>query len=367
MSKISFSDVPITNRKYEKSYSKAFLKLLKSGQFIQGKEVFEFEKDLKNFIGAKYATTVASGTDALIVSLMALGIKPGDEVITTSFSWLSSTQSILMVGATPRFVDIDLRNMLIDEELIEEKINENTKAIMVVSLFGTMNNFTNLKKISRKFNIPLIEDAAQSFGSSRNGHFSCNSADISCTSFFPTKSLGGLGDGGAIFTNNFSLYEKARMIKLNGQSIRNRSSMMGYNARIDTLQAVFLRIKLKKLNSFIKAKRKIVKIYSENIVTNSNCNIVAKNFFNTSCCSSFNILFKKRKKLIQEFNAKNIQYAIYYDKPINDQLFIKKSKFKDITPKARYASNNIISLPLNIYLKKENILKICKIINNVSK
>ena len=239
MSKISFSDVPITNRKYEKSYSKAFLKLLKSGQFIQGKEVFEFEKDLKNFIGAKYATTVASGTDALIVSLMALGIKPGDEVITTSFSWLSSTQSILMVGATPRFVDIDLRNMLIDEELIEEKINENTKAIMVVSLFGTMNNFTNLKKISRKFNIPLIEDAAQSFGSSRNGHFSCNSADISCTSFFPTKSLGGLGDGGAIFTNNFSLYEKARMIKLNGQSIRNRSSMMGYNARIDTLQAVF--------------------------------------------------------------------------------------------------------------------------------
>ena len=298
MTKIFFSDVPITNKKYKSLFIESFNNLLDQGKFIQGDQVFKFENKLKKFTGAKYATSVASGTDALIVSLMAIGIKPGDEIITTPFTWLSTTQAIIMLGAIPRFVDVDQNSLLIDENLIEKKINKNTKAILVVSLFGSMNNFKKLNKIKKKYGIFLVEDAAQSFGSVYKNYNSCNIADISCTSFFPTKTLGGLGDGGAIFTNKLKFYENAKMIKLNGQIKKNRASMIGYNARIDTLQAAFLNKKINTIKSYIERKREVAKFYIENINNNSKCKIVAQDHSQYSCCSSFNIMVIKRDKLI---------------------------------------------------------------------
>ena len=216
MNKFEFIDLKTPFKKYKKRINERIKRVLDHGQFIMGPEVKELENKLSKYVGVKYCTTTASGTDALLISLMSLGIKRGDEVITTPFSFISTAEVIVLVGAKPVFVDIKLETCNIDPNLLESKITKRTKAIIAVSLFGQPAEFKDINYIAKKYNIPVIEDAAQSFGSNYRGKKSCNLSLIGCTSFFPSKPLGCFGDGGAIFTNNKKIYELTSKIRVHG-------------------------------------------------------------------------------------------------------------------------------------------------------
>ena len=238
--------------KLEKLIDKNIKNVFKHGKYILGPEINSLEQKLKDFVGAKNCIVVSSGTDALLIALMALKISHGDEIITTPFSFISTAEVIALLGAKPIFVDIDKKTYNIDPTKIESKITEKTKAILPVSLYGQPADFQTINKIASKYKIPVIEDAAQSFGASHHGKMSCNLSEIAATSFFPSKPLGCYGDGGACFTNNDELAKKIRRISLHGQEKRYFHTEIGINGRLDTMQAAILLAKLDFYESEIK-------------------------------------------------------------------------------------------------------------------
>ena len=240
-----FNDLNIQQEKIYNNLNKSIRRVFKHGKYIMGPEIDRLEKKLSSYVNSKYCITVSSGTDALLISLMALNISKGDEVITSPFSYFATSEVILMLGAKPIYVDIDLLTYNIDVNKIENKITNKTKAIMPVSIFGKCADLTNLEKISKKYKIPIIEDAAQSFGAIHNNRRSCNFGDIGCTSFFPSKPLGCYGDGGACFTNNISLANKIKKLRIHGQFKTNQPDLAGLNARLDSIQAAILIEKFK--------------------------------------------------------------------------------------------------------------------------
>ena len=233
----------------EKSIQESIKRVLSHGQYVMGPEVFELEKRLSEFVGVKHCITTSSGTDALLMSKMALNIKPGDEVILPAFTWVATAETIILLGATPVFVDIDEDTFCIDTNQIEKCINEKTKAIIPVSLFGQMADLFQINKIAEEYNIPVIEDAAQSFGAQYKDRKSCSLSTIACTSFFPAKPLGCYGDGGACFTDEDELAEKLQWIRVHGQKSKGDVKTIGINGRLDTIQAAIL---LEKLRIFLK-------------------------------------------------------------------------------------------------------------------
>ena len=232
-------------------------RVLEHGQYIMGPEVQELEEKLAAYTGAKHCTTVASGTEALLICLMALGIKPGDEVITTPFTFVATTEAIVLLGAKPVFVDIEPDTCNIDARKIEEKITDKTKAIMPVSLYGQPADMDEINAIAaRHNNIPVIEDAAQSFGATYKGKKSCNLSTVGCTSFFPSKPLGCYGDGGAIFTNDNSIAEACKEIRVHGQSACYVHTRVGVGGRMDTLQCAIVLAKLERFTGRLSSEAK---------------------------------------------------------------------------------------------------------------
>ena len=321
--------------------------------YIMGPEVSMLEDALTKYTESKNCITVASGTEALLISLMALGIGRGDEVITTPFTFISTVEVIALLGAKPIFVDIDASTCNIDHHLIEEKISNRTKAIIPVSLYGQTAELNAINLIAEKYNIPVIEDAAQSFGATHHGKKSCNISTIGCTSFFPSKPLGCYGDGGAIFTNDQSIADAAREIRVHGQSKRYHHTRIGVGGRMDTLQCAVVLAKLKNFDEEVLQRQKIAKTYME-AFDSAGINNITIHPHNTSVFAQFTIIVENRDKIIDKLTRNNIPFAIHYPTPLNKQPAYSHLCCDDCTPISDKIAHSVLSLPMSPYLKFED-------------
>ena len=348
---MKFVELNNRNKNLKKKILSKIDTIIKSGKFILGPEVYELENKLKRIVKSKYCISTGSGTDALLIALMASGIKKGDEVISSPFTFVSTIEVIRLLGAIPVFVDIDIKTFNIDEKLIQKKITKKTKAIIAVSLFGQPANFSQINKIAKKKNITVIEDGAQSFGSTHKTKKSCNLSSIGCTSFFPTKTLGGFGDGGACFTNDNKLAKKIFQIRSHGQFKKYNYKLLGINGRLDTIQAGIIIEKLKLFKKELELRNKVAKNYDKLIFKFKNkINIPYIDPLNKSAYAQYSILLKNREKTIKNFIKRKIPYAIYYPKPI--YFYEPYRRFKDECPVTEKVCKEIISIPMHPYLKE---------------
>lgn len=358
---MNFNNLHIQNNIIIKDLQRKLKKVFKHGQYIFGPEVLELENKLSVLTNSNKCLAVSSGTDALFISLMALGIKKGDEIITTVFSYISTVEVIVRLGAIPIMVDINENDCNINENLIEKNINKRTKAIIIVSLFGQVPNLKKINQISKKYgNIPIIEDGAQSFGARYFDKMSCGLTTIGCTSFFPSKPLGCYGDGGAVFTNNILLFNKMKILRNHGQIKKNIHNKVGISARMDTIQCAIVLAKLKLFNKEIKLRNKVATIYNK-AFDDAGIKRIAIHKNKMSVYAQYSIFLKERKKAIILFKKNKIPYNIYYPLPINEQVAYRKYK-SNLTPVAKKISKKIISIPMGPYLKLNEQLKIINLI-----
>lgn len=338
--------------------------VLSHGSFIMGPEINQLEDKLAEFAGVNHALTVSSGTDALLIALMALGIKQGDEVITSPFSFFATAEVIILLGAKPVFVDIDPLTYNINPNLIEAAITPKTKAIMPVSLYGQCADFDAINAIAAKYNIPVIEDAAQSFGATYKGLRSCSLTTIGCTSFFPSKPLGCFGDGGACFTNDSQLADKMREIRIHGQSDRYYHTSMGINGRFDTLQAAFM---LEKFNLFpeeIELRQKVAENYARLLPNTIKKPFVAD--YNMSVYAQYTIEVDNRDFVQKKLQENGIPTAVHYPKGLNNQPIVKElfPSFQMYLNTDK-AAERVMSLPMHPYISFAEQEKIAKVVSEI--
>lgn len=337
--------------------NKRISQVLDRGAYILGPEVEDLESSLAEFVGVDFCISMASGTDAILAALMSLGIKAGDEVITTPFSFFSTSEMISLLGAIPVFVDIDPLTYNIDPNLIEKSITKNTKAIMPVSLYGQPANFLEINSISKKFSIPVIEDAAQSFGAMHHGKKSCNLSDIGTTSFFPSKPFGCYGDGGACFTNDPVLAENIRKISRHGQSRRYFHTEIGFNGRLDTIQAAILLAKFPLFKKEIDKRQEVAENYFKLLEK-----LKIKTPFiqkeNKSVFAQFTIEIENRNEVQENLKKYGIPTAIHYPSILPNQPALKNSirlnqPDENHNINAEFASQHVLSLPMHPSLTLE--------------
>ena len=336
--------------------------VLHHGQYIMGPEVQELEERLAEYTGSKHCITVSSGTDALLISLMSLGICEGDEVITTPFTFAATAEVIALLGATPVFVDIEPDTCNIDASKIEAKITSNTKAIMSVSLYGQVADMDEINAVAAKHNLSVIEDAAQSFGAEYKGKKSCNLSTIGCTSFFPSKPLGCYGDGGAIFTNDDHIAKACREIRVHGQSQRYVHTRIGVGGRMDTLQCAVVLAKLERFNWEIAQRQRIGQRY-HNLIANGSprdIGLVTLQPDRTSVYAQYTILVPDRDALQKSLNEVGIPTAVHYPVPLNEQPAYKHFCCPDCTPIAQQIAKQVMSLPMSPDLSAEDQDKILR-------
>ncbi len=351
--KIPFIDLKTQYKTHKDEIDTEVLGVLESTQFILGPQVSKLEKDLATFVESKYAIVCSSGTDALLISLMALDIKAGDEVITTPFTFISTAEVIALVGATPIFVDIDEETYNIDANLIEKAITSKTKAIIPVSLYGQCSDMDKINKIAKKHGLHVVEDGCQSLGATYNGKESCNLSDIGCTSFFPSKPLGCYGDGGAVFTNDDILAKKIRTISNHGQEERYKHKYIGINGRLDAIQAAILNVKMKYVRDEIRIRGEIGARYNQLL---QDSNVIPPKILegNTSVFAQYSIRHEKRDDLISKLNQAGIPTAIHYPISLHQQEAFEYLGYKDGDfPVSEKISSQIMSLPMSPYLTKE--------------
>ena len=321
--------------------------VLAHGQYIMGPEVKELENRLSQYTGAKYCITVASGTEALLISLMALGIKPGDEIITTPFTFVATAEVIVLLGAKPVFIDVEPDTCNIDARLIENKITSRTKAIMPVSLYGQPADMDEINAIAlRHGGIPVIEDAAQSFGATYKGRKSCNLSTIGCTSFFPSKPLGCYGDGGAIFTNDDTIAQACREIRVHGQRQRYVHTRVGVGGRMDTLQCAIVLAKLERFDWEIARRLEIGARYSQ-LLDEVGIERVVQRSDRSSVFAQYTVLVNQRESLQGLLNQQGIPTAVHYPVPLNEQPGYKHLCCSDCTPIAKRLASRVMSLPMS--------------------
>jgi dTDP-4-amino-4,6-dideoxygalactose transaminase len=385
---IKFLDLTAQYKSIKKEIDEAIKKVLESGQFIGGKEVEDFEKEFAKFCGVKYAISVNSGTDALYLSLKALGIGPGDEVITTPFTFIATAEVIANLGAKPVFVDIDPRTFNINTQQLAYQLNKLTKlgklkvkAIVPVHLFGQMADMDEIIRIARKYKLFVIEDAAQAIGAkiiqnskfknqNDNSKFKINRikkqtwrmagsiGDVGCFSFFPSKNLGAYGDGGMVVTNNKQLAEKIRLLKNHGSSPKNKylNLILGTNSRLDAIQAAILRVKLKYLKKWIKKRQEIANYYNQSLKGVGDIKVpeILPDRTHTFHQYTIRVSARVRSKLIKYLSQNGIPTMIYYPTPLHLQpafkyLGYKKGDF----PEAEMESKEFLSLPIYPELSKK--------------
>ena len=329
--------------------------VLDHGQYIMGPEVRELEERLENYSGAKHCITCASGTEALLISLMALGVGPGDEVITTPFTFAATVEMTVLLGAKPVFVDIEPDTCNIDVSLIEAKITSRTKAIMPVSLYGQVCDMDEINDLAfRHGNLHVIEDGAQSFGAIYKGQKSCNLSTLGCTSFFPSKPLGCYGDGGAIFTSDDGLAQVCREIRIHGQSGRYIHSRVGVGGRMDTLQCAVLLAKLERFEWEIEKRLEIGRLY------NSKCDEFGISYIRqktdrTSVFAQYTVLVKNRDAVRGRLILDGIPTAVHYPVPLNEQPAYAHLCCAGCMPVAASASLQVLSLPMHPDLTEQDI------------
>jgi UDP-2-acetamido-2-deoxy-ribo-hexuluronate aminotransferase len=336
-------------------------KVLDHGQYILGPEVVELEERLAEFVGVEHCIGVASGTDALQAAMMALEIGPGDEVITTPFTFIATGEMIAILGATPVFVDIDPDTFNIDPQLIEAAITPKTKAIIPVSLYGQCADMDAINAIADKHGLPVIEDAAQSLGATYKGKQSCALSTIGCTSFFPAKPLGAYGEAGACFTNDDNLANLMRQIRVHGQDKRYHHARIGFNGRLDTLQAAILLAKLDIFPDEVAARKQIGDRYTQ-LIQESGKAIKAPFIAegNTSVFAQYTIQIEDRDTVAQKVNEQGIPTAVHYPIPLNQQPAINQTDVQ--LPNTEAAATKVMSLPMHPYLEDTDQQKIIQAI-----
>ena len=331
---MQFIDTKKEYLEHEEEINKAVLNVLASGNYIGDKEVELFEKELAEYSKVDYAISCANGTDAIFLSLKALEIGAGDEVITTPFTFIATAGAIVNAGAKPVFVDIDEYDFNIDAYSIENKMNPNVNAILPVNLFGKPSNMEKMIQLSKMYELFIIEDTAQATGIKHNG-------DCSCLSFYPTKNLAGMGDGGAILTNNKDLNDKIRMLKNHGIGNTYISEVIGVNSRLDAIQAAILRIKLKYLDESLNKRKENAKYY---------CEQLGIRFFDDSTYNQFTVRVKDRDSIKFDFPTK-----VYYPVPLHLQPAFEYLGYKEGDfPVAEKISKEVISLPLLVNRNEQN-------------
>lgn len=327
-------------------------RVLAHGHYILGPEVAELEEKLAAYVGTKYCITVANGTDALQIAQMALGIGPGDEVITPGFTYIATAETVALLGAKPVYVDIDPRTYNLDPALLEAAITPRTKAIIPVSLYGQCADFDAINAIAEKHDIPVIEDAAQSFGATYKGKKSCNLTTIACTSFFPSKPLGCYGDGGAIFTNDDELAKVMRQIARHGQDRRYHHVRVGVNSRLDTLQAAILLPKLEILDEEMDARQDVAKNYDESLGGSDVVTTPYVEPHNRSAWAQYTIRVDERTIVQERLKDAGIPTAVHYPIPLNKQPAVANACSNLAVGDS--VSDQVLSLPMHPYLKLDN-------------
>ncbi|MEL6710712.1 MAG: DegT/DnrJ/EryC1/StrS family aminotransferase [Pseudomonadota bacterium] len=331
--------------------------VLEHGQYILGPEVQELEQRLADYTGAQHCVTVASGTEALLISLMALGIQAGDEVITTSFTFVATAEIIVLLGATPVFVDVEPDTGNIDATQIAAAITAKTKAILPVSLYGQPADMEAINTIAAKHQLPVIEDAAQSFGAEYQGKKSGNLSTIGCTSFFPSKPLGCYGDGGALFTNDATLARACREIRVHGQSRRYEHTRIGVGGRMDTLQCAVVLAKLERFDWEVRQRQAIGQRYNQ-LLDTIGIQHIQQRTDRTSVYAQYTILVNNRDSIQASLQQAHIPTAIHYPKPLNQQPAYRDIGHQNPTPVAAAMAKRTLSLPMSPDLdtKKQNII-----------
>jgi dTDP-4-amino-4,6-dideoxygalactose transaminase len=357
----SFLGLKTLNSYYQKKFHLALSKILKSGIFILGKELENFEKEFAYYSETKYSIGVGNGLDAIFLTLKAWNIGNNDEVIVPSNTYIATWLAVTHAGAKPVAVEPNIYTYNIDPYKIEKAITRNTKAIIAVHLYGQPADMRPILKIAKKYKLKVLEDAAQAHGALYRGKKVGSLADAAAFSFYPTKNLGALGDGGAITTNDFKLYNNLKILRNYGSKIKNKHIVAGFNSRLDEIQAAFLRIKLLKLDEENNYKKKLVKIYNK-LLKDSKIILPSILKWVEPAWHLFVIRTKNRNKLIKKLNNLKIETSIHYPKTPNKQIAYKKLKNSFLI--SENLSREIISLPLGKHLKEKDIKKICLSILN---
>lgn len=334
--------------------------VLAHGQFIMGPEVAEMEAALAAFVGdGRECVSCASGTEALLIAMMALGIGPGDEVITTPFTFVATGEMIALLGATPVFVDVRLEDANLDERLVEDAITERTKAIIPVSLYGQPCNMVALDEIAARHRLTVIEDAAQSFGAEQGGRRSCGLSRVATTSFFPSKPLGCYGDGGAIFTDDAELAQAMREIRVHGQSRRYVHTRIGVGGRMDTLQCAVVLAKLTRFAEELEMRRVIADRYLVSLEgLEPALRLIEVAPDRTSVWAQFTVRVADRETMVVALTAEGIPTAVHYPVPLNEQPAYLALARGGATPNARELAATVMSLPMSADLSMQDQTRI---------
>lgn len=357
---IPFADLKSQYNAYKSEIDKAVLDVMGSSMYIMGPEVEKLEKNLAAYVGAKHALSVSSGTDALLLALMSYGIKAGDEVITTPFTFIATAEVIALVGAKPVFADIDETTYNLDIEKVKPLINEKTKAVIPVSLYGLPADMDKFAELVKGTNINLIEDACQSFGATDKGKYSCNYNSMGCTSFFPSKPLGCYGDGGAVFTNDDKEAEMLSNLRNHGQIARYKHKYIGINGRLDAMQAAILNVKLAHFKEEIATRINIGNNYTAKIKAaykGDKADIITP-FIpegKVSVYAQYSVRVKNREEVAKKLNEQGIPTAIHYPIPLHMQECYAGCGFKEgDLPVSEKVSKEIMSLPMSAFLKEDD-------------
>ncbi|MDO5896984.1 DegT/DnrJ/EryC1/StrS family aminotransferase [Agrobacterium sp. Azo12] len=349
--KIEFIDLKAQYRHLKEKVDERISQVLEHGQFIMGPEVRELEQKLEEYTSAKHCITVSSGTEALLISLMALGVKPSDEIITTAFTFVATAEVIALLGAIPVFVDVEPDTCNIDVSKIEGAITSKTRAIIPVSLYGQVADMDEINEIASRHGIAVIEDAAQSFGASYRGKRSCNVSTIACTSFFPSKPLGCYGDGGAIFTDNSDLAKIMREIRVHGQERRYYHTRIGVGGRMDTIQCAVVLAKLENLDWEIDQRIKIGSRYVNALGNIEGVRTLGVRDDRTCVWGQFTLLCEDREAILEKLNRVGVPTAVHYPIPLHIQpAYVNSCRIVGNLTQTEKVAHQVLSLPMHPYL-----------------
>lgn len=361
---MDFIDLKTQYKAYQSEIDPLLADVIQNARFIMGPELKELELEMSAYTGVSHAIGCSSGTDALYLSLLALGVQPGDEIITTPFTFIATVEVISLVGATPVFVDIsEDYNLNIDQ--IESKITPKTKGIIPVSLFGQVPDMDRINAIAEKHNLFVLEDAAQSFGATYKDRKSCNLTRIAATSFFPAKPLGCFGDGGMVYTSDDELAKTVRVLLNHGQTARYIHEQVGMNARLDNLQAAVLKVKLAHFEDEIEARQEVAKRYADLLSPLEVILPKIQPFTGRSVYAQYSIRVKNRDEVAELVKQQNVPVAIHYPIPVHLQkAYAELGYQKGDLPVAEKIASEIMSLPMHPFLKEKDQATIAAALKN---
>lgn len=364
---MEFIDLKSQQKRIREKIDRRIATVLEHGNYIMGPEIAELETKLAEYVGVRHCVGAASGTDTLLIAMMALGIGAGDEVITVPYTWISTAEMIALLGAKPVFVDIDPRIWNLDPAKLEAAITPRTKAIMPVGIFGQVADMEAINAIAARHNLPVIEDAAQSFGATHHGRRSCALSTIGSTSFFPSKPLGCYGDGGALFTNDDQLAQTMKQIRVHGQAKKHHHPILGINGRLDTLQAAILLEKLEIFDEEIAKRQQVAATYNERL---GNLGVTLPHVAagNTSVYAQYTVLSPKRDEINAALAKLGVPSVSYYAVPLHLQpVFAYLGHQAGEFPCSEKVANEGLSLPMNPYLTNEEVDLVCSAFATVLK